>query len=150
MPYSTSTSITVRAPRARVWDAITNPAVVKQYFFGTDLVTDWKVGAPLYFRGEWQGKRYEDRGTVLLFEPMKALAFNYWSSMSGSEDRLEQRQIVRYELEETADGVRVTVGQSNVASQAIADHSAQNWRGVLEALKRLLEGAPAASPPQPR
>jgi uncharacterized protein YndB with AHSA1/START domain len=139
MPYTTSTSVTIRAPLERVWDAITQPAIVKQYFFGTDLDTDWKVGSPVFFRGEWQGKGYEDRGTVLAYEPMKALAFNYWSSFSGTQDTPETRQIVRYQLDPVADGVRVTVEQSNVASQAIADHSAENWRGVLGGMKRLLE-----------
>ncbi len=143
MAHSTSASITIRAPLTRVWDAITKPDIIKQYFFGTDLDTDWKVGSPLYFRGEWQGKRYEDRGTVLLFEPMRALAFNYWSSMSGTEDKPETRLVVRYELEEGPDGVRVTIGNSNLASQAAADHSAENWRGVLAALQRLLEQPPA-------
>jgi len=144
MPYSISSSVMARAPLARVWDAITNPAIVKQYFFGTELDTDWKVGSPLFFRGEWQGKRYEDRGTVLLFEPMCALAFDYWSSMSGTEDRTETRLIVRYELEELPDGVRITLKNSNFDTQASADHAAENWRGVLQNLKRLLEQPPTA------
>jgi uncharacterized protein YndB with AHSA1/START domain len=140
MPFSTSISVTIHAPRERVWAAITEPAIIKQYFFGTDLDTDWKVGSPLFFRGEWQGKRYEDRGTVLAYEPMNALAYNYWSAFSGAEDKPETRQVIRYQLDQVADGIRVTVTQSNVATQAIADHSAQNWRGVLEAMKALLEG----------
>ncbi len=139
MPHTASVSVTIRAPLERVWDAITQPAIVKQYFFGTDLDTDWRVGSSVFFRGEWQGKRYEDRGTVLAYEPMKALAFNYWSSFSGTQDATETRQIVRYRLEPVPDGIRVTVDQSNVASQAIADHSAENWRGVLDGMKRLLE-----------
>jgi uncharacterized protein YndB with AHSA1/START domain len=141
MPFSTSISVTIHAPRERVWAAVTEPAIIKQYFFGTDLDTDWKVGSPLFFRGEWQGKRYEDRGTVLSYEPMNALAYNYWSAFSGMEDKPELRQVVRYDLEETADGVRVTVHQSNVATPAIADHSAGNWRGVMQGMKKLLEGA---------
>jgi len=139
MPFTASVSVTVHAPLAQVWQAITQPAIVKKYFFGTDLDTDWAAGSPLYFRGEWQGKRYEDRGTVLVFEPMKALAFDYWSSFSGTEDKPELRAIVRYELDETADGIRVTVKQSNVATQASADHSVENWCGVLDSMKRLLE-----------
>jgi uncharacterized protein YndB with AHSA1/START domain len=139
MSFSTETSVTINAPLQKVWDGITKPEIVKQYFFGTNLVTDWKVGAPLFFRGEWQGKSYEDRGTVLAFEPMKTLSFSYWSAFSGQEDRPELRQILRYEIEKTADGVRLTVRQTNVASQASADHSAENWRGVLAGLKKLLE-----------
>lgn len=135
-----SASIIIRAPRERVWDALTNPAVVKQYFFGTDLEADWKVGSPIYFRGAWQGKRYEDRGTVLQYEPPKTLAYSYWSSMSGLEDRPELRQTVHFALDDAPDGVLLTVRQTNVPTVAAADHSAENWRMVLAGMKKLLEG----------
>jgi len=144
MPFSSTASLDIQAPLASVWDAITNPEIVKQYFFGTNLVTDWKVGSPLFFRGEWQGKAYEDRGTVLAFEPMTSLTYNYWSGFSGVEDDPALRQIIRYDLEPTHGGVRITIHQSNVDTQARADHSATNWRSVLHALKTLLEGKPAA------
>jgi Uncharacterized conserved protein len=144
VPFSSTASLDIRAPLSSVWDAITEPEIVKQYFFGTNLVTDWKVGSPLYFRGEWEGKSYEDRGTVLSFEPMKSLSYDYWSSFSGLEDQPALRQIIRYDLEPTHDGVRITVRQSNVDTQERADHSANNWRSVLEALKNLVEPKPAA------
>jgi uncharacterized protein YndB with AHSA1/START domain len=144
MPFSSTASLDIRAPLSSVWDAITKPEIVKQYFFGTNLVTDWKVGSPLFFRGEWQGKTYEDRGTVLSFQPMKSLSYNYWSSFSGLEDDLALRQIIQFDLDSVDDGVRLTIRQSNVDTQARADHSATNWRSVLEALKQLLEGKPAA------
>jgi uncharacterized protein YndB with AHSA1/START domain len=143
MPYSSSASILVRAPREKIWDAITRPELVKLYFFGTNLVTDWKVGSPLFFRGEWEGKTYEDRGTVLSFEPMRSLSFNYWSGFSGLEDKPELRSILRYDLEAAAGGIQITVRQSNVDTQERADHSAGNWRIVLEGLKKLVEGRPS-------
>ena len=139
MPYSSSASITIEAPLAKIWDALTRPELVKQYFFGTNLVTDWKIGSPVLFRGEWEGKAYEDKGTVLSFDPMKGLSFNYWSGFSGLEDRPELRQIIRYAIDETPEGVRVSVEQSNVDTQERADHSAKNWQGVLAGLKKLLE-----------
>lgn len=141
MAYQCSAEILVQAPRAAVWDALTNPDLVKQYFFGTNLVTTWKVGSPLRFHGEWEGKTYEDRGTVLSFEPTRSFSFDYWSSMSGLEDKPELRQIVRYELEETPNGVRVTVTQSNTDTKERADHSAENWKAVLEAMKALVESS---------
>jgi uncharacterized protein YndB with AHSA1/START domain len=139
MPHSASVSMAIRASRDAVWRALTDPALIKQYFFGTDLVTDWKVGSQLFFRGEWQGTRYEDRGTVLAFEPPRSLSFNYWSSMSGFEDTPERRQIIRYDIEDAAEGVRVTVHQSNADTQERADHSAENWRGVLDGMRKLVE-----------
>jgi uncharacterized protein YndB with AHSA1/START domain len=140
MSYSTSTSIVIRASREVVWDALTNPAIVKQYFFGTTLVTDWKVGSPLFFRGEWDVKAYEDRGTVFSFKPWESLSFNYHSSFSGLEDTLERRAIISYELAQADQGVLVTVRQSNIDTQERADHSAKNWQGVLEGLKKVVEG----------
>ena len=144
MPFSATVSQDIRASIEAVWDAITKPEIVKQYFFGTNLVTDWKVGSPLFFRGEWQGKTYEDRGTVLSFQPMKSLSYNYWSSFSGLEDDPALRQNIRFDLDSVDDRVRITIRQSNVDTQTRADHSATNWRSVLEALKHLLEGKPAA------
>jgi uncharacterized protein YndB with AHSA1/START domain len=145
MPYSCSASIVVRASREAVWKAVTDPQLVKRYFFGTDLVTDWKVGSPVLFRGEWEGKTYEDRGTVLAFDPPRALSFNYWSAFSGEADTEERRQIIRYELADVPEGVRVTVEQSNADTQARADHSAENWQKVLAGLKEVVEGSSSAA-----
>ena len=137
--YSTSASIVIQAPRKRVWEALTKPELVKQYFFGTDLVTDWMPGSPLVFRGEWEGKTYEDRGTVREFEPERTLSYDYWSSFSGHEDTPERRQIIRYELADKDGGVEVKVHQSNVDTQERADHSKENWNGVLAGLKKFVE-----------
>jgi uncharacterized protein YndB with AHSA1/START domain len=134
-----SISTVVQASPTSVWEAITNPDLVQKYFFGTRLDTDWRVGSDLTFRGEYQGQAYEDRGTVLRFEPERGLAFDYWSSFSGTEDVKERRQIVRYDLEPEGSGVRVTVEQSNIDSEERAAHSAKNWQLVLDGLKKLVE-----------
>jgi uncharacterized protein YndB with AHSA1/START domain len=145
MPFSTSVSLDIKAPLARVWAGLTNPEIVKQYFFGTTMDTDWKVGSPIYFRGEWQGKGYEDRGTILAFDPMNSFSYNYWSSFSGKPDQPEKRNVLRFTLEPAGELVRLTVHQSNVETQAAADHSAENWRMVLGALKQLLESPTAGA-----
>ena len=140
MKYTSSCSVVVNAPLEKIWSALTRPEIIKQYFFGTNLVTDdWKVGSPLFFRGEWEGKAYEDRGKVLSFEPLKSLSFDYWSAFSGLEDRPELRQIIRYDLLAIREGVQITVHQSNCDTQERADHSMSNWKNVLQSLKKLLE-----------
>ncbi len=76
-------TVTIDAPRAKVWDALTNPAKVKKYMHGTNLSTDWKVGGPIAWNGEWKGKSYTDKGTVLAFEPQRRLMYTHWSPMGG-------------------------------------------------------------------
>ncbi|CAN5744119.1 hypothetical protein BH11PAT2_BH11PAT2_00910 [soil metagenome] len=143
MSYTSSNSIVINASKAAVWDALTNPIAVKAYFFGTDLVTDWEVGSPIYFRGEWEGKTYEDKGEVLEFTPEETLSYTYWSSMGGKEDVPENYQTLRYSVAEEGDGTKVTIDQSDVATQEAADHSSENWKGVLEGLKKYVEGEAA-------
>jgi len=71
-------SMVVDAPREVVFDALTNPGQIKKYFFGTEAVSDWKVGSPLYFRGEWEGKKYEDKGTILEKKDGELLKYKSW------------------------------------------------------------------------
>jgi len=55
-------AVTIDAPAARVWDALTNPDVIKQYMFGTNVVSDWREGSPIVWQGEWQGRKIRGQG----------------------------------------------------------------------------------------
>ena len=138
--YVARTSIAIHAPKSKVWDALTNPQLVKQYLFGTEVTTDWKVGSPITYKGVWEGRTYEDKGRVLQIEPEKLLVSTFWSSFSGLPDLPENYQNVRYELSAEGRGTRLTISQDHNATQEEADHAEQNWKTVLEGMKRLLEG----------
>lgn len=45
-------STTVNAPIARVWEALTKPEIIKQYMFGANVVSDWRVGSSIVWKGE--------------------------------------------------------------------------------------------------
>lgn len=138
MPYSSQASFDLVATVDQVWDAITKPEIVKQYFFGTNMVTNWIVGQPIFFRGEWQGKAYEDKGTVLAFEPKTRLSYSYWSGMGGTDDTPENYQTITLSLEPHEHMVRLTIEQANVPTQESADHSMENWKMVFNGLQALL------------
>jgi uncharacterized protein YndB with AHSA1/START domain len=132
-------SVTVNATKAKVWDAITNPEMIKKYFFGTETTSDFKKGSPIYYRGVWEGKPYEDKGTVLEVEKEKILKHDYWSSFSGTEDKPENYATVTYILSGSDGEVTLTVTQSNLKSEEQRDHSEKNWETVLNGLKNLIE-----------
>lgn len=137
--YTSTSSVMIKAPLNKVWEALINPELVKQYFFGTNLVTTWQVGSPILFRGQWEGNTYEDKGVVLSFIPMKSLSYSYWSSFSGISDTPELYQIMKFSVEEVTEGVNVTLIQSNVNTQESAEQSGENWKMVLDSLKKLVE-----------
>ena len=138
--FVAQTTTTINAPTSRVWDALTKPDLIKQYLFGTQVTTDWQVGSPITYEGTWEGKAYKDKGQVLQVEPGKLLVSTFWSSLSGLPDVPESYQTVRYELAAEGSGTRLTVTQGNNATQEDASHSEQNWKIVLEGIKKLLEG----------
>jgi len=131
--------IQIKAPVNKVWEALTKPEIIKKYFFDTNTKTDWKVGSPIVFEGEYQGKSYHDKGTVLAVEPNKLLKYKYWSSMSGIEDKPENYVPITFELEKQNGYTDLNVIQENIPDEKMKEHSLQNWKMVLDNLKKLLE-----------
>jgi uncharacterized protein YndB with AHSA1/START domain len=132
-------SVIIDAPAAKVWEALTNPEMIREYLFGTEASSDWKVGSQITYKGVWQGKSYEDRGTVLKVVPERLLETTYWSGMSGVPDTPENRKKVTYELLPKDAQTTITVTQDNNATEEEKSHSEQNWKIVLDGLKRLVE-----------
>ena len=54
-------SVKIKAPVNRVWNALINPALIKQYMFGTEVLSDWKNGSTIIWKGVWKEKAYEDK-----------------------------------------------------------------------------------------
>ena len=132
-------TITINAPASKVWEALTTPELMKQYFFGVDAVTDWNVGSPIIYKGVWEGKPFEDKGKILKFEPEKLLVSTHWSPLSGVPDSPENHHAVTYELSERDGRTQLTLTQDNNATEEEKAHSEQNWKMVLDSLKKLLE-----------
>lgn len=51
-----SKTLKINASIERIWNAITHPEKIKKYFFGTEIITDWKVGNSIVFQGEFDKK----------------------------------------------------------------------------------------------
>jgi uncharacterized protein YndB with AHSA1/START domain len=133
-------SVKIDAPASKVWKALTTPELIKQYFFGTNTISDWKVGSTLEFRGVWEGKEYVDKGFILQSLPEKLFQYSYLSSFSPLEDKPENYANITYELDEENGTTMLSVKQENVADEKTREHSEQNWAMVLDNLKKMLEG----------
>jgi uncharacterized protein YndB with AHSA1/START domain len=132
-------TIQINATKRRVWQALTSAADIKKYLFGTDIITDWKEGSPIRWTGEWQGKTYQDKGTVLNVQPEKLLRYTYLSSMSGKEDRPENYATVTTEVTGHDGNVSLTLTQDGNDTEESRKHSEENWQKVLEGIKKVCE-----------
>lgn len=129
---------TINASVEKVWEALINPEMVKQYFFGSSQKTDWEIGSSILWTGEYEGRKYIDRGKVLEFLPNDKLSYSYLSSWSGLDDKPENYLFVTYEVEAIEAGTELTITQSNYDEEK-AKHSSENWSVVIDGLKKLVE-----------
>ncbi len=129
-------TIIIQAPAAKVWEALTEPALIKQYMFGSDVVSEWKEGSSIVWKGEWEGKVYEDRGVITQFIPEHVLEYTYNHAASTQEN------IVLNELapvDGQPDQTRLTITQTGSADETSREHSEKNWNMVLDSIKKMLE-----------
>ena len=136
---SASSSIVINAAIEEVWRAITTPELIKQWFFGVDTESDWKVGGPLIHTGEWQGKPYVDKGEIVAIDPPRLLVHTHWSDLSGKPDSPENYQEVRWALSERDGAIELTITEHNLPSEETKTVSEESWKTVLSNLKELLE-----------
>jgi uncharacterized protein YndB with AHSA1/START domain len=132
-------SLKINAPKSRVWDALINPEKIAKYFFGTKATSDWKVGSSLTFSGDWEGKPYEDKGTILQMEKERIFKYDYWSNFSGQPDAPENYQTITYTLTEDGANTIFTVTQENCKTEEAREHSEKNWNMLLGSMKEMLD-----------
>ena len=131
----------VNAPARRVWEALTDPDQIAKYSFGSRVQTDWQPGSAITWKGEYQGRSYEDKGEIVEAVPGRRLVVTHFSPLSGQPDEPENYHRVTYELTEQAGRTHVALSQDNNSSEDEAKHSADTWQSMLDGLKELVESS---------
>ncbi|HMG30118.1 MAG TPA: SRPBCC domain-containing protein [Jiangellaceae bacterium] len=129
----------ISATPAQVWTALTDPEQIKKYMFGTHVETDWQRGSPIRWKGEYEGKVYEDKGEIVEIEPERRLRVTHFSPLSGQDDVPENYHTLTYEIEERRGRTHLSLSQDNNASAEDAEHSKGNWEIMLAGLKEVVE-----------
>ncbi len=125
------------APIEKVWSALTQPNLLKQYFFGTELECSWIPSEPIYFKGQWEGKPYTDKGIVLEYVPHSHLSYSYLSSWSNMDDSPENYLWIEYRLKDLGNQTELIISQTNY-DQERAEHSVKNWEYIISEMKKIL------------
>jgi uncharacterized protein YndB with AHSA1/START domain len=138
--YTAKADTEISASADQVWAALTDPDQIKEYMFGSQVETDWKPGSQIRWKGEFQGKSYEDKGEVLEVEPGRRLKVTHFSPLTGQADVPENYHTVTYELAEHDGHTHVSLSQDNAGSDEEAEHSSATWQQMLDGLKKQVEG----------
>jgi uncharacterized protein YndB with AHSA1/START domain len=143
----------MNAPPSEVWRALTEPDWMKQWMaeqeMRVEVITDWKVGSPIIVKGHHNNVDFENKGTVLHFEPNSLLRYSHFSSLSRLPDDVANYTIIEFRLartEENSTSLNVTL--SNSPSEPIFKHFEYYWRITIEVIKRFIESTRQNTPSQ--
>ena len=121
----------IRTTPAKLWEALTNPDFIQQYWFGARNNSTWKVGDPIesYDEGQLSWK-----GTILSCTPEKEVSFSF--------DHLtdEPPSTVRFQLEPLDGEVQLTIVHEDFQEVSpIRDRVSNGWPKIIAGIKSLLE-----------
>jgi len=137
--YVATAETGIEASPERVWDVLTDPEQVKKFMFGAEVRTDWQPGSPITWQGEYEGKKYTDKGEILAVEKGRLLKVTHYSPLSGQPDVPENYHTLTYELTGDGAGTHLTLSQDNNGSQEEADHSRGMWEMLVKGVKEAAE-----------
>jgi uncharacterized protein YndB with AHSA1/START domain len=132
-------SILISAPISKVWSALTDPDLVKQYLVGAEVISDWKVGSKIVYCGSFNGVDFKDEGEITQLEPGGKFQYTYWSANHGTENIKENHVVLTYSLSKTENRTLLIVEQENYQSKELAAAMIHVWDHILGNLKELLE-----------
>ena len=137
--YIATAETDIDAPANRVWEALTDPDEIAKYMFGSRVDTDWQPGSSITWKGEYEGKPFEDKGEILEVVPDQRLKMTHYSPLSGEEDVPESYHTLTYVLDGHDGHTHVSLSQDNNSSADAAEHSQANWEKMLAGLKATVE-----------
>jgi uncharacterized protein YndB with AHSA1/START domain len=129
----------------KVWQALTDPAFTRQYFFGFAAAVEPRTGGAFLLL--WPDGRIHVRGTVLEWSPPRRLAVTWL--VEGMKDFGELPEcLVSYDIEPSGDAVKLTMAESHSwdVPDAILSGGRMGWPKILSGLKTLLETGKPLTP----
>jgi uncharacterized protein YndB with AHSA1/START domain len=127
----------VRTTPQKLWEALTTPEFMKQYWFGVTAETDWQPGSP--WKLMLADGRVADTGEILEAEPAKRLVIK-WRNEFRPELKAEGYTRCTMEIEQDGDIAKLSiVHEIDVADSKTIAAVSGGWPRILSNLKSLLE-----------
>ncbi|WP_118952059.1 SRPBCC family protein [Taibaiella helva] len=134
--------ILIKAAPQQVWRLLTEPMLMLQWMGDPEMQlevdTSWEVGTPFIIRGRHH-IRFENRGTLLCYEPSRRLQYSQLSSLSRLPDLPEHYTLLDFILEPDGEDTLLTLTLSNFPTETIEKHLAFYWLATLHKIKKAAE-----------
>lgn len=127
----------IKTTPEKLWKTLTTSDLIKRYWFGMDIESEWKTTAPWVMK--FPDGRVADRGEIVEFNVSKILVIR-WRNEWNPEMKEEGYSRCVFDLEQVDGGVKLTVTHGiEVPNSKFIGSVSVGWPMVLSNLKSLLE-----------
>lgn len=135
-------TVIINANPATVWNTLTNVKLVRQWMgdaeMKLEIETVWKISSPFIIRG-FHHVKFENRGSILQYEPNRILQYTHLNSLSRLEDKPKNYSVISFELKPAKHQTILTLTIENFPTETIYRHLSFYWMGTIEKIKRITE-----------
>ncbi len=131
--------------KEKVWELLTNPALTKEYMYGCEVISEWQVGKPIFWKGQTEdGKEIiYVKGKILEYIEGQKVTFTMFDPNLKLDDIPENYLNLTYELKGDNNTTTFRLTQGNFASVANGkkryDESLKGWEMVIPIMKQIVE-----------
>ncbi|MDB5271995.1 MAG: hypothetical protein JWO58_362 [Chitinophagaceae bacterium] len=132
-------TLILNAKPDEVWDALTNPEKIKQYFFNYDVTSDWTKGSAIIWKGKRKGVDVTEKGSIICLDKNDQFKYSLFDTSSGLEDTPDNYLYVTFDLQKKYDKTELalTIENFNEDSRRCA-HIAKGWDNtVLPGIRKM-------------
>jgi uncharacterized protein YndB with AHSA1/START domain len=138
--FTIEKEIFINASPELVFDMLTNSAQVIKYFPLKEVVSEWKVGSEVLYKGEVDNKSFTDYGVIDVISRPDEYKYTYWSDNHGTDRTPENHLSIRYKLSKEGKGTKLELVQSNLRSKEMFQMmDATVWDFLLNNMKNHIE-----------
>jgi len=138
--FTIKKEIFIKAHVNLVFDMLTNSEEIIKYFPLKEVISDWKVGSEVLYKGEVEQNKFTDYGIIEIISRPYEYKYSYWSDNHGTERTPENYLSISYKLSKIESGTILTLEHENLRSKEMFQMMDETvWDFLLNNLKNHVE-----------
>lgn len=139
--YRIDKTVTIDATVAKIWAALTQPAMLVQWVDDNPVNIDMDacVGGIIMFNGNLHGISYTGKAIIEHCTPCEKIICRYWNSLSEFTDEPGNYSTLQFTLMSAGNATQLHLQQHNFITYANYRHWDMYWHVTLHIIRRLAE-----------
>lgn len=132
--------IIINTDAKHLWSVLTKSEFTKEYMFNCSVESNWEIGSPITWQGNYQGYEAFQKGKIIAYEPYRLIKYSTFDPNFGLEDKPANYIHVSYLLNEIDGQTELRIiNETFDGNEERMTHINQGWEMVIHKIKESAE-----------